>query len=850
MIDGNWSGWSRWGVCEATCGAGKQIRYRTCTSPQPQNGGRVCGGESEQWQDCMSDIPCPIDGGWTFWSLWGMCEGSCGMGVQYRERSCTNSVPKYGGRKCHGPKKESQKCDTGMKCAIDGQWSMWGAWGMCKAKCGMGRQVRLRTCSNPKPQYGGRNCIGEAELWRDCDSGFSCAIDGGWSDWSKWGFCIGTCGWGVQYRSRSCTNPAPQYGGVDCQGKLEESRKCNTGLKCKIHGDWSLWGSWSICEAECGMGKQFRKRTCDNPPPQHGGSFCDGKSDEWRQCISDVPCPVDGGWSQWTLWGFCMGDCGMGFQYRERTCTAPVPMHGGKKCHGKSEESRKCDTGMKCKVHGQWSLWGEWGMCEAECGMGKQVRLRTCTNPKPQYGGNVCGGSHKDWRECNSGRPCSIDGGWSKWSVWGFCIGDCGMGLQYRTRTCTEPSPNFGGAKCQGHNEESKPCDVGVECKVVVDGQWAIWGAWGICKAECGMGKQVRSRTCSNPKPQNGGHFCAGKHEEWRVCNSGMACPINGGWSKWSIWGFCVGECGMGEQYRTRTCTEPLPQFGGAMCGGENEQSRPCNTGMKCKIHGQWSLWGAWGLCKAECGMGKQMRSRTCSNPKPQYGGNSCDGFAKEWRKCFSGTSCPVNGGWAAWGQWGFCKGKCDMGFQLRTRTCTAPAPQFGGSDCKGKAEESKACDTGKPCNPVIHGGWSVWTLWSGCSATCGKGVEGRRRQCNNPVPQNGGMFCKGKHEELRTCFADQKCMIHGGWSIWGSWSMCSVSCGGGYKARLRYCNNPAPMNGGQDCFGSPEERIPCKGSANCAVDGGWSLWTKWGACSATCGKGKTPRLEISNNLV
>ena len=52
-------------------------------------------------------------------------------------------------------------------------------------------------------------------------------VDGNWSDWKDWSDCPVTCGGGMQERSRTCTNPPPQFGGKPCPGESEESRSCN-----------------------------------------------------------------------------------------------------------------------------------------------------------------------------------------------------------------------------------------------------------------------------------------------------------------------------------------------------------------------------------------------------------------------------------------------------------------------------------------------------------------------------------------------------------------------------------------------------------------------------------------------
>ncbi|XP_046840575.1 complement component C7-like [Xenia sp. Carnegie-2017] len=52
--------------------------------------------------------------------------------------------------------------------------------------------------------------------------------DGFYSDWGDWAPCSVTCGEGVETRIRTCTNPEPSGGGKDCSkfGPASESRKC------------------------------------------------------------------------------------------------------------------------------------------------------------------------------------------------------------------------------------------------------------------------------------------------------------------------------------------------------------------------------------------------------------------------------------------------------------------------------------------------------------------------------------------------------------------------------------------------------------------------------------------------
>ena len=58
----------------------------------------------------------------------------------------------------------------------------------------------------------------------DCNHVFI-SVDGGWSE-PEWSECSVTCGGGTQTSTRTCTNPAPAYGGSDCQGESTETQDC------------------------------------------------------------------------------------------------------------------------------------------------------------------------------------------------------------------------------------------------------------------------------------------------------------------------------------------------------------------------------------------------------------------------------------------------------------------------------------------------------------------------------------------------------------------------------------------------------------------------------------------------
>ncbi|KAL9951960.1 hypothetical protein ACROYT_G044721 [Oculina patagonica] len=182
---------------------------------------------------------------------------------------------------------------------IDGGYTDWSA-SECSVTCGGGTKTLTRTCTNPPPSNGGKDCseLGPAEMTEECNTE-ACPIDGGYTDWSE-SECSVTCGGGTQTLTRTCTNPPPSNGGKDCSelGPAEKTQECNT-QPCPIDGGYTDWSA-SECSVTCGEGTKTFTRTCTNPPPSNGGKDCselgpDVKTEECnlQECLPPCAAGLD-----------------------------------------------------------------------------------------------------------------------------------------------------------------------------------------------------------------------------------------------------------------------------------------------------------------------------------------------------------------------------------------------------------------------------------------------------------------------------------------------------------------------------------------------------------------------------
>ncbi|KAM3616433.1 uncharacterized protein V6R79_017746 [Siganus canaliculatus] len=119
---------------------------------------------------------------------------------------------------------------------------------------------------------------------------------------------------------------------------------------------------------------------------------------------------------------------------------------------------------------------------------------------------------------------------------------------------------------------------------------------------------------------------------------------------------------------------------------------------------------------------------------------------------------------------------QCELAFGLGSKPCPYMQP-CSKLWCTGKTRgqlvcqtrhfpwaDGTSCSNGKVCylgactykNNTIHikvdGQWGKWGVFGDCSRSCGGGVQLAKRECDNPVPENGGKYCSGIRIKYRSC--------------------------------------------------------------------------------------------------
>nr|XP_043901345.1 SCO-spondin [Solea senegalensis] len=750
--DAGFSPWSSWSPCSKTCTdalrPALKARHRQCVKPP-------CSGNSHQEKAC--NLPqCP-DGGedcvgaecvrrnctWTEWGEWSSCSRSCGVGQQQRIRTFLS--PGSSGSWCEdilGGNQEQRFCNI-RPCRVDGGWSRWSPWSRCDKRCGGGRSIRTRSCSSPPPKNGGKNCEGEKNQVKPCNTR-PCDEKG--------------CPPGQEFVS--CANQCPQrcsdlQQGIECQGNSE----CQPGCRCpegQLQQDGMCVQLWQ-CDCVDSVGQMWAAGSwhqvdCNNCSCSDGRLLCSNHSCQ-AACV----------WSSWSSWALCSVSCGQGQRTRYRSL---VPETEGADCQFEEVQHKSCNPGS-CPplcLHDNKEVGVGHTWLQGEC---KQC---TCS---PE--GNHC-----------QDIDCRVDGGWTPWSVWTDCSVTCGPGTQIRTRACINPPPRNNGSHCSGPERESQECHT----SPCLD-DLCPWSPWSPCSRSCGAGSVSRHRVCVCE--EGGDTACPAdieaerNREENQLCYKQPCpdCPM----SQWSVWSQCSCESQRQQRYRVAL----VPATRGQPCTPVETQSRTCSLSQCADCEAPFVYSNCGDPCEKQCML--QGRGDLCSGAGECVPGCYCpQGLLQQNGSCVPPEECG-------------CIHLQHQASGRPPTPVTVPqghAITIGCSSCLCH-DGTLHCDT-RECEVIISE-WSEWTPCSPCqpssflqhstlqpglsNGTRMLSVQRRFRACLDldsgfPVSKEEESQCPGPLVEERLCPDVNICRDLCQWSMWSAWTACADPCSGGVRQRYR----------------------------------------------------------------
>jgi hypothetical protein len=626
------------------------------------------------------------------------------------------------------------------------------------------------------------------------------------SKWSPFTACSKTCGAGTKSRRRYVTKRS-----TDCPA-LTETKACVTE-ECPVHCAVTAWSTFGPCTAKCGSGVQTKTRKIVKAPTKKGVK-CPHLHE--KQLCNTKPCSVHCQMGSWSKWTPCNAKCGGGKTTRQRAVTVNARF-GGKACES-TEQAKKCNT-QKCAGGCKTSAFSGWSKCSKKCGGGMQYRQRSVNTAS--FAGNGKCKNNVESKVCNLA-PCPVNCQLSPWSAFSTCTKKCGTGEKTRTRT-TLVRPKFGGEKCMA----SEMTDT-VNCntdKCAIDCVLAKWSTWSKCSKTCGSGKQTRTRKI-NTAAKNGGKKCGAKTEK-RACNAD-SCPVDCKLSPWSVYGACTVSCGRnGRKHRGRTVVTH-PKYGGKSCKGQSlHNGASCDNGP-CPVHCKTSTWSTFSSCSTTCGMGVKDRTREIVE-HAKHGGFICPDL-KQTRQCLGNDIfCPVDCTVGSWAGWSPCPRTCGNWQKITNRRTVKLYGKFNGKACP-PLTKTKECNR-TPCPRDCQ--VSEWGKWEACSKSCGSGIKTRSRTVEIAAAHGGR--CPQLKDKPRRCNAFA-CPMDCDVTDFGMWSTCTKTCGGGKQTRGRSIKAHTNRFGGKSCPPLTQTRTCAKQS--CPIDCVQGPWSKWTACTKTCGRG------------
>uniref|UniRef100_A0A8C9SCL0 ADAM metallopeptidase with thrombospondin type 1 motif, 12 n=1 Tax=Scleropages formosus TaxID=113540 RepID=A0A8C9SCL0_SCLFO len=432
-------------------------------------------------------------------------------------------------------------------------------------------------------------------------------VNGGWGEWSAWSHCSRTCGAGVHSAQRECNRPKPEFGGKYCMGERKRYRVCNTKrciqerptfreMQCSefdtvlYHNKLYQWipvtSTGNPCELHCRpVDEDFSEKMLDAVTD---GTPCFTNSSSRSLCINGVCKEVgcDYGIDSNAVedrCGVCLGDgsaCqtvrkhfeeGEGFGYVD---VALIPEGARDIVVQEVEEAGnflalRGQDPEKYYLNGRFIIqWkGEYEAGGATFYYERNGDLENLTSPGPTrepvmiqllVQGKNPGIKYEYTIRKSRKRGNEILEPEYRWKhgAWTDCSTTCGAGVQSQPARCFEV--DVGVVEESLCDPKTRPEDRQRRCKKMdCPARWWV-GGWQPCSAPCGpSGMKKRTVLCVRTvgveervlHPSDCRHLL--KPKPAVPCNRDVPCG-----SEWAVgpWSQCSVSCGGGVKSRTVTC--------------------------------------------------------------------------------------------------------------------------------------------------------------------------------------------------------------------------------------------------------------------------------------------------------
>ncbi|XP_054290364.1 A disintegrin and metalloproteinase with thrombospondin motifs 20-like [Macrosteles quadrilineatus] len=904
-INGGWGDWQGWGECSRSCGGGVKQAFRDCNSPAPANGGKYCIGRRVKYKSC-NHHECPL--------------GS----QDFREEQCAAHnynnlnipgvpkdvkwVPKYGGI---GP---ADRCKLYCRVAhssayyllkekvIDGTVCSPDTYdicvnGICRAAgCDhvLGSNKELDYCM----ECGGNNssCQLVSGSYNTSQYGYTRVVRipagssnldvrqhgfrGSYKDDNYLALMDGETGEYILNGNSivSMFRKVILYGGTTLEysgsdsvvERVNSSRPLSKDLLIEVLSvgnlyppdikysytvqrtslaqySWRVSEQWSVCDKVCN-GEMRRLLVCVKVESgqEVSSDMCNGidkPEPPAKPCNNH--CVL-----RWQISrSECSSHCGEGVRVLMVQCVQQFPDNKVSSVHNSScAHLALPPTHEPCVGpcdHAHWRFH-DWSPCSKSCGSGIQRRDADCVNDMNELmEEKECRESERIVeRSCNT-QKCP------HWAVgeWAPCSVTCGTGERVRPYWCQlgnqlVTAPDVCGRDIPHHKEACRKEDCA---------SWVV-GDWSPCSVTCGVGMATRSVMCSiqgqcssSSKPAVTDtcilHPCSLQHE-----NAINSIDYHRYIWRTEDWQPCSVTCGEGMKRRSLVCYDEVARkvTDSNYCTHLEQPS----TESGCMEHAcaSWRV-GEWGPCSATCGQGVESRAVACMTDSREVDPRECTSSRPEdQRACL--TQCqdkpPNTFKWRT-GAWTECSEECGGGKRTRMVVCQDEAGVITSdvTQCRdAKPVSSITCNT-QPCNH--DAGW-IFGAWSECNQTCGGGYQHRQVRCQSVRGTLlSDMSCPAaqKPPHVQECNTRPCPAVQQQYHYrWRSqdWSPCSRSCGKGVRRRKVSCV--------ERLSGKLVSPIHCsavqkpKVTDNCKLSPCPLQWiaSDWSQCSVTCGHGTQQR--------